>query len=211
MIMFRYSLRISTLVIALLMASCVTTSTSHYGNKLTPAEVGVVVVQLDDSEDNSQLRGNHFLQEEIFAGIAGNLQEHGITAVSGAGDDFSNATHVLVLKSGGVSKNTVVRPVRTTTGQFRSGFNVHGQDTYSSPKVSGGGSYTVTNVQVTAALYSLGEDGNHAEVCRSYAKGDGQNFVEQRLRSNFVVPNKKMSDRYIRTFTDAALSVFDVK
>jgi hypothetical protein len=208
--MSRCRFSILAIAIILLVNSCVTT-TSHYGTKLTATDVGVVLLQLDDRDDNSELRGNQFLKDEIIAGIATKLHERGITAIAGPSTDMEGVSHILVLKSGGVSKKTGVRPVRTTY-QHHSGINSAGQaHSYSTPHVSGGGTYSVTLVKVTATLYSVDKNGSQAEVCRSYAKGDGQNILEGYVRSAAVVPRKKIAPRYIRTFTDAALSVFAEK
>jgi|GEM_PF-3364808 hypothetical protein len=210
--MSRHKHSISSLVLIapLLITSCATT-VSYYGEKLTAAEVGTVRLHLDDSQDNSELRDNQFLKDKILAAVTAKLQERGITAVSGLRAKDAGVTHVLILNSGGVSKHTGVRPV-TTTQNYQSGINAQGQAySYSTPKVSGGGTYSVTLVNVTAGLYSVDGNGDLTEVCRSYAKGDGQNLLEQRLRSSVVVPNKQLKERYIRVFTDAASSVFQVR
>jgi len=163
---------------------------------------------VEDGLDNSELRGNSFLQKEIIDHITQELARIGISAFSQSDHKSKLASHVLVLKSGGVSERTFQRPV-VTTQSYHSGFNAQGQAcNYSTPKVSGGGTYTRRNITVTATLYMILADGKLSELCRSYAKGDGQNCVERELRSTVLMSNKKLGDRYIRVFTDTALSVF---
>jgi hypothetical protein len=82
---------------------------------------------------------------------------------------------------------------------------------YSTPSMSGGGSYSSRVAKVTAILFRLNQDGSLAKVSQSFAKDDGLNFMERQLRGTILESKTPIADVYASTFLEATLSLFERK
>ncbi|KAF0218572.1 MAG: hypothetical protein FD174_2872 [Geobacteraceae bacterium] len=198
--------------------ACATTATtSFYGTKSAPATVSALVIVVSDKSDNSELRGNEFLMEEIITRVRSALSSIGVKCVSEK-DITGPPSHILLLSSGGVEdrSSTHVMPVQTTE-TYHSGINSQGNVyTYSTPHVSGGGSYSTSTraVNVEAVLFRLNQDGSLTKVSQSYANGDGYSLIERRLGARLgargIAVGKPLPDVYVSVFIDAAQSLFEI-
>lgn len=193
-----------------LLASCTTSSTSFYGTKSTPAAVGALRIQISDESDNSELRGNEFLQSGILARVNTELTLIGVKCITEQDKNLS-PTHVLLLSSGGIEETTHISPVQTTKN-YHTGMDSQGNTyNYSTPSVSGGGSYSSRLAKVTAILFHLNQDGSLTKISQSFAKDDGLSFMERQLRGTILEPKKPIADVYASVFLEAALSLFEKK
>jgi hypothetical protein len=197
----------SAVLLWILLTSCAT-PTSFYGTKSVPATIGALAIQISDESDNSELRGNEFLKQEIVRRVITDLSSIGVRCISEQ-DTGMTPSHVLVLASGGIEKHTHMRPVETTQTYHTSTDSQGNIYNYSTPSVSGGGSYSTRTVQITATLLRRNQDGSFTKVSQSYAGGDGQGFLERRFRSTVLAPDKPISDMYISVCIEAALSLFE--
>jgi len=188
------------------MAACATT-TSFYGTRTDPSYIEVLAIEIADDTDYSELRDNEFLRQQIIDNITEKLNSIGIRRIVDEGGK-QLPTHVLRLSSRGVREQVRIRPVQTTES-YHSGIDSQGQlHTYSAPNVSGGGSYRVRKAQVTATLFQRSESGALTKISQSFASGDGQDLVERWVRSATIIPDKQLGRVYMKTFTDAAISLF---
>jgi len=203
-----------------LVVSCATAPSFYGERRLAPADVGKMIVLVDDSADNGFLRDNVPLMRACAEEVAGALRALGVDAVapSGPGVDVEAFSHVLVLQSLGITTTQgslppapapTPMPVPRRRGDLT-------RDVYSDSMTQtsqpGGVTYKVNEVRIRAVVLRTVENDQPIEVCEAQAQGDGMNLIERAWNmtrtANLFGYEKNLESVYRQLFLSAASSLF---
>jgi len=203
-----------------LVVSCATGPSFYGERRLAPADVGKIIVLVDDSSDNGLLRGNVPLMRTCAEGVTSALRALGVNAValSGPGVDVEAFSHVLVLQSLGITTTQgslppapapTPMPVPRRRGDLR-------RDVYSDSTAEtiqpDGVTYKVNEVRVRAMVLRTVENDQPIAVCAAQAQGDGMNLMERAWNmtrtANLFGYEKNLESVYRQLFVSVASSLF---
>jgi len=201
-----------------LVVSCVTAPSFYGERRLVPADVGKMIVLVDDSADNGVLRGNAPLMRACAEEVAGALRALGVDAVAPSvlDVDAEAFSHVLVLQSLGITTTQgnlppapTPMPVRRT--RMDSTRNVYSDSTTQTIQ-PGGVTYKVNELRVRAMVLRTVENDQAVEVCEAQAQGDGMNLAETAWNmtrtAHLFGYEKNLDSVYRQLFLSAASSLF---
>jgi hypothetical protein len=203
-----------------LVVSCATAPSFYGERRLAPADVGKMIVLVDDSGDNGLLRGNVPLMRACAEEVAGALRALGVNAVAPSGPDVDVEafSHVLVLQSLGITTTQgslppaptpTPMPVPRRRGDLRR--NVYSDSTTDTIQPDGV-TYKVNEVRVRAMVLRLVENDEPVEVCSAQAQGDGMNLLERAWNmtrtANLFGYEKNLDSVYRQLFVSVASSLF---
>jgi hypothetical protein len=203
-----------------LVVSCATTPSFYGERRLAPADVGKMLVLVDDSADNGVLRGNAPLIRACAEEVAGALRALGVDAVAPSGLDVNVEafSHVLVLQSLGTTTTQeylppapVPTPMPVPRTRKESTQDVY-LDSTTQTSQPGGVTYKVNEVRVRAMVLRTVENDQPVEVCEAQAQGDGMNLLERAWNmtrtAHLFDYEKNLDSVYRQLFLSAASSLF---